>query len=110
MILKLKDGTKITTTDSSDYKEIVIVLKNKTDFTKLQKQITAENLNGAQLGKETLQNMIVAGSQMYEGDDNFLTAHFSLSQKTPAEIEREQSLARITDLEDMIADIAGGAE
>lgn len=110
MILKLKDGTKITVTDSSDDKEIVIVLKNKNDFTKLQNQITSDNLNGAQLGKDTLSNMIVVGSQMYEGDDNFLTAHFSLSQKTASEIEREQSLARIADLEDMIADIAGGAE
>lgn len=69
----------------------------------LEGQITSDNLDGAKLGNEDLSGYIVAGSFMATGDDDYKTAHFALAKRNETE-------SRISDLEDMIADVLGGAE
>lgn len=101
--LTLKDKTEVVCTESSSLQELVVEVSSESFYETLKGQITADNLDGATLEDETLSGYIVAGSFMATGDDDYKTAHFALAKRNETE-------SRLADLEDMIADVVGGAE
>lgn len=106
--LKLKDGTELEVTPSSNETEIVLFMEKADDIDSLRGKITTENMNGATLGGATLADIKVISSEAYTGDDDVHTAHFSLAHSTTqdeTDAAIKQNSADITDVQVALADI-----
>lgn len=106
--LRLKDGTELEVTPSSNETEIVVFMEKADDFDSLKEQITTENMNGATLGGATLTDIKVISSAAYTGDDDVHTAHFSLAHNSiqdKVDAAIKQNSTDITDVQVALADI-----
>lgn len=103
MKLILKNGTEIEVAESSGKQEVIIVLKDASEFEELKSQVTERTLDGATLNGENLSGMKVINAEMFTGDGNYITAHFGLSEKTPEERVAEGIARKVAHHSSLIA-------
>lgn len=110
MILKLKDGTQWNVADTSTKTAFYIVENNYSSIDSLAEKFTAENLKGAILGEETLENIVPVSISTTQNIDEAVVITLNCREKTEIEILTE----KINDTDNAVMELAemivGGEE
>ncbi len=103
--LIFKDGKTVTVLDSSVPEHIIIDAETFAGVDSLKEEFTQENITGATLGDVKLSNLVpVSIKALYDVGTNF-TVHLISRTLTDIEIANNQ----ITELQEAVAEIVGGA-
>lgn len=107
MKLILNDKTEIEVTDYSTYSSMHVIAKTFAELDAIADKITTENLKHVELGEQKFSNLIPV-SFAVRGGINGAEIHAVIvaRTKTTNEIMQEQ----INELQNAMAEIAGGAE
>jgi hypothetical protein len=107
MKLILTDKTEITVTDDSTYSSLNIIAKTFAELDEIASKITVENLKHAEIGDQKFDNLIPVSLTVTGGiNGSEIHAVIVARAQTAEEIMQEQ----ITELQNALAEIAGGAE
>ena len=107
MKLILTDKTEITVTDDSTYSSLNIIAKTFAELDEIAGKITVDNLKHVEIGGQKFDNLIPV-SFIVTGGINGAEIHAVIvaRMQTNEEIMQEQ----IYELQNALAEIAGGAE
>lgn len=107
MKLILTDKTEITVTDDSTYSSLHVIAKTFAELDEIAGKITADNLKHVEIGGQKFDNLIPV-SLTVTGGINGTEIHAVIVTRMPTneEIMQEQ----INELQNALAELAGGAE
>ena len=107
MKLILTDKTEITVTDDSTYSSLNIIAKTFAELDEIASKITTDNLKHVEIGGQKFDNLIHVQLTV-KGGINGADIHVVIVTRTQTaeEIMQEQ----INELQNALAEIAGGAE
>lgn len=107
MELILTDKTEIGVTEDSTYSSLNIIVKTFAELDVIAEKITAENFKHVELGEQKLNNLIPV-SLTVTGGINGAEIHAVIVARTQTNEEAMQE--QIFELQNAMAEIAGGAE
>lgn len=107
MKLILNDKTEITVTDDSTYSSLHVIAKTFAELDAIAEKITVENLKHATIGEQKLDNLIPV-SLTVTGGINGAEIHAVIV--TRVQTAEEIMQAQIYELQEAVAEMAGGAE
>lgn len=107
MKLILTDKTEITVTDDSTYSSLHVIAKTFAELDEIASKITVDNLKHVEIGGQKFDNLIPV-SFTVTGGINDTEIHVVIVTRTQTNEEAMQE--QIYELQNALAELAGGAE